>query len=313
LSEKLQIVGVGLATLDILIRLQEMPTWDAGGNLDAIKIDGGGPVGTGLAAAARLGARTGFIGTAGSEDLGALKINFLKREGIDVSRMVIRTGPEPDVVLVYVLTQTGERTFSFCKDRFTTELQPGELDRDYILSADYLHLDGYHRSAEIQAARWMREAGKSVLLDAARTSDDGVDADMRELVKLSTALICGTGFSHALTGLQDVYTAGRAALAMGPEIFVETRGEDGSYTVTADDQFHTPAFPVPVLDTTGAGDVFHGAYLVGLLHGWDLRKIALFSTAVAAIKCTRLGGRSGIPTFPEVVDFLAMRNIPFKE
>ena len=90
---------------------------------------------------------------------------------------------------------------------------------------------------------------------------------------------------------------------------MQTEGEGGSYTLTAEERFHTPAFDVEVIDTTGAGDVFHGAYIVGLLHGWDLRRVALFSTAVAAIKCTKLGGRAGIPCYDEVLAFLRERNV----
>ena len=96
---------------------------------------------------------------------------------------------------------------------------------------------------------------------------------------------------------------------MGPSIFVQTEGEDGSYTVTGEECFHTPAFRVNVVDTTGAGDVFHGAYIVGLLHGWNPRQIAQFSTAVSAIKCTKLGGRAGIPCFHEVMSFLNERGV----
>jgi sugar/nucleoside kinase (ribokinase family) len=159
----------------------------------------------------------------------------------------------------------------------------------------------------------MRAASKPVLLDAAKTSSECVEPDMRELVGLSSVVICGSGFSRALTGIEDVYKAGEAVLRMGPGIFVETRGEDGAYTVTASDRFHTPAFTVPVVDTTGAGDVFHGAYLIGLLRGWDLRQTALFATAVAGLKCMRLGGRSGIPNYQEVVQFLAQHHINFQE
>ena len=96
---------------------------------------------------------------------------------------------------------------------------------------------------------------------------------------------------------------------LGPRIFVETVGEEGSYTITREEQFHTPAFPVDVVDTTGAGDVFHGAYIVGMLHGWDLRQIAQFSTAVSALKCTRLGGRAGIPDLASTLHFLQERHI----
>jgi len=86
-------------------------------------------------------------------------------------------------------------------------------------------------------------------------------------------------------------------------------GDRGSYTVTGDDRFHTPAFPVDAVDTTGAGDVFHGAYIVGLLHGWNPKQVALFSTAVSAIKCTQLGGQEGIPSFDATLEFLRDRGI----
>jgi len=103
--------------------------------------------------------------------------------------------------------------------------------------------------------------------------------------------------------------AGRAALALGPRIVVQTAGDEGSWTTTHDDEFATPCFAVDVVDTTGAGDVFHGAYIVGLLHGWDLRQTALFSAAVAALKCTRLGGRLGIPSMEQTLAFLHERDI----
>ena len=137
----------------------------------------------------------------------------------------------------------------------------------------------------------------------------------RELIPYVDVLITGEGYARGLTGIDDIWAAGEAVLQLGPRIFCETVGAAGSYTIAATDggrpaeRFHTPAFEVNVVDTTGAGDVFHGAYIVGLLHGWDLRQVALFSTAVSAIKCTKLGGRAGIPNYQEVLAFLAERGI----
>jgi sugar/nucleoside kinase (ribokinase family) len=101
-------------------------------------------------------------------------------------------------------------------------------------------------------------------------------------------------------------------LDLGPRVFVETGGEKGSYTITAKERFHTPAFQIDIVDTTGAGDVYHGAYIAGLLRGWDLSQIALFSSAVSALKCTKLGGRAGIPTFGETLAFLHTRGIELR-
>ncbi|HNT75034.1 MAG TPA: PfkB family carbohydrate kinase [Anaerolineae bacterium] len=302
------IIGLGMACLDILIRLKDMPTWERGARLNAMAIEGGGPVATALVAAARLGVPTGFVGTYGSDRLGQIKLQTLLEHGLDVSRALQRPGPDDQVVLVHVHAETGERVFSGTHYAQRRPLTPDELDREYLTAADYLHLDGMHADAALEAARWMHEAGKTVMLDGSATRGP-VSEKMRALVGAADILICGTGFGPALTGLSDLWDAGAAILDMGPRIVVQTEGKDGSYTVTRDERFHVPTFDVDVVDTTGAGDVFHGAYLVGLLHGWDLHTVAVFSTAVSALKCTQLSGRRGIPTYEETLAFLRQRGV----
>jgi sulfofructose kinase len=301
----LQVAGVGLSTIDVLARLEEMPTWQKGAFLGEIGFDGGGPVGTALVAAARLGVRTGYVGICGSDEAAKLKLLYLTRDGVDTSRVMVRPKPENQLVLVFVQQSSGDRVFGLIKDQ-DDALKPEELDRDYITCADYLHLDGYHQKAALQAAQWMHAAGKKVMLDAPRGG-----ADMRhvigELVEVCDVFIGGSGVCQELSGKSDIWDAGEAVLRMGPQVVVQTEGELGSNTITADERFHTPAFPVEVVDTTGAGDVFHGAYLAGLLRGWDLRQTARFASAVSALKCKHLGGRRGSPYKAEVDEFLLQR------
>jgi sugar/nucleoside kinase (ribokinase family) len=300
----LDIIGLGLSTLDVLMRLGEMPTWERGCSLSGFRLDGGGMVGTACVAAARLGARVGYVGTAGSDEAADLKLRSLREAGVDLSRMRIDDGPEREVVVVCVQEETGERLFLGLKGIRSSMLTAEDLDRDYIASAPFLHLDGWHPEAALQAARWTHEAGGRVAMDASKTDGRPVGDGTRELVAQVDILICGSGFGKSFTGSDDTWEAGRKMLKAGPSIVVQTEGERGSYTVTADECFHTPAFPVEVVDTTGAGDVFHGAYLVGLLKGWDLPTVARFSTAVSALKCLQLGGRRGIPTFEQTMAFL---------
>lgn len=302
----LDVVGLGLATLDVLVRLQAMPTWERTGSLSAFGFDGGGPVGTACVAVSRLGANVGYVGTAGTDLCAELKVRSLLEKGVDISRLVRRDQPENQIIMVYVHEETGERIFSGLKDLSANPLRVSELDREYITSARYLHLDGFHHEAALQAAKWMHAAGKYVMLDGSSTCGP-ISPEMRALVAETDILICGSGFGPALTGEHDLWQAGKAMVRMGPRIVVQTEGKDGSYTVTPDDHFHTPAFEVKVLDTTGAGDVFHGAYLVGLLKGWNLKTITLFATAVSALKCAKLGGREGIPAFDDVLSFLRER------
>jgi sulfofructose kinase len=301
------IIGLGLATLDILIRLGDLPTWERGAGCSAVGFDGGGPVGTACVAAARLGARVGFVGTAGNDQLADLKMQSMLVDGVDLSYLARRENPENQVVVVYVNQDTGERVFSGLHSFGNEPLQVDELDYGYITSARYLHLDGTHIEAAQQAAEWMHSTGKKVSLDCAKSDGRSIWGKLQELVPYADILICGSGFGRALTGHSDQWRAGESILSLGPQIVVQTEGKDGSYTLTAEERFHTPAFDVQVLDTTGAGDVFHGAYLVGLLHGWNLQDVAIFATAVSAIKCTYLGGRKGIPTFEQTLSFLQQR------
>jgi sugar/nucleoside kinase (ribokinase family) len=308
LMDRVKVVGLGMACLDIVVRMHDMPTWEQGTRLEAVTIDGGGPVATAVVAVQRLGVPAGFIGTCGSDRLGDIKMQTLVEQGLDVSQVVRRDGPEDQTVLVSVHAETGERVFSGYKHWARTPLSANEINRDYIVAADYLHLDGTHPEAALQAAHWMHEAGKTVVLDGSSTREP-VRPAMRALVEEADILISGSGFGPSLTGLANVWEIGEAIVRTGPKIVVQTEGKAGAFTVTADEHFHTPSFDVEVLDTTGAGDVFHGAYIVGLLNGWDLRQTAWFATAVSALKLRKLGGRAGIPAFEETLDFLAARGI----
>ncbi|MCB2172239.1 hypothetical protein KQH65_05840 [archaeon] len=303
-----QIVGIGRCTLDIIFRLPEYPTWEKGVVYDEYSIDGGGQVGTGLVAASKLGATTGYIGTAGSDYAGDLKLESLREWGVDTSRVIRRMGPDEQVILVTVQSGTGERVFNH-SDRLDAEpITLDELDYDYITSADYLLLDGSHPEAALETAKWMREAGKQVMLDGSKTAES-IKESTRRLIPFVDVLVCGDGFGEKLAGVGDVFEAGERVLDMGPRIFVETLGERGSVTVTLKKNFETPSFEIEVKDTTGAGDVFHGAYLYGLINGWNPERIALFSTAVSALKCTRMGGRRSSPTLGEVLEFLQSHGI----
>jgi ribokinase len=306
MAGNLQIVGLGMATLDVLLRLKQMPNWEHGTRVEEFRLEGGGPVGTAMVASAKLGARVGFIGTAGTDQSADIKLCSMVDSGIDLSRLVRHEGPDDQIIIVHVHTETGERIFSGVGNISRLPLRVDDLDREYITSAEYLHLDGFHYDAALQSAKWMKEAGKKVVYDGG-TTNGRVGDSTRKLIEYVDVLITGAGFAKGLTDIDDIYEAGKAILKMGPSILIETVGDQGSYTVTADECFHTPAFNVGVIDTTGAGDVFHGAYIVGLLHKWNLQQIAQFSSAVSAIKCTKFGGRAGIPRFDEVITFLKDR------
>jgi sulfofructose kinase len=305
---RLEIIGMGLRCIDIVMSCTEMPTWGKSSFVDAFTIQGGGPAGTAMVAASRLGAVTGYVGTIGNDHISELKRKSMTMYDVDISRIVERPFPENQVIFVYVNKETGERVFALLANYLENPVTPAELDWGYLTSADFLLLDGVYPEASIQAAHWMHEAGKTVVIDMWKTNEPVPDWK-RELVTLTDIVICGEGFAAAYSGEHDIYKAGRAMLATGPRIVVETVGERGCYTITETEAFHTPAFDVSVVNTTGAGDVFHGAYITGLLKGWDLRTVALFASAVSAVTCTRLGGYDRFPVYTDVVSFLNKHNI----
>ncbi len=295
------VVGVGLSTLDIVQRLEHLPTWDNPGRIDDILFDGGGPAATALATVSRFGERTGFVGTVGNDWVGEVKLRSLREHGVDVTRVRSRDQPETQVIFCYVDSRSGERIFSGSKDFGRDPLRVAELDEAYIAGAELLHMDGFHHEAALQAARWMKAAGKTVVLDGSAVSGNTLPPQFAALVEFTDVLVCGDGFVQALTGHDDDIAAATSALERGPEIVVITKGAEGSHLVTASERLVAPAFPIDVVDTTGAGDVFHGAFIYGLLQDWSLDQVLEFSSATAALACTRLGGRAGIPTLAEVL------------
>ena len=207
----MEIIGLGMATLDILIRLRQMPTWQGCGSFSAFEMDGGGMAATACVAAAKLGAQVGFIGTTGDDENAERKLASFRAAGVDLSRMAIRPMAEDQLVLVYVHEETGERTFCGMRHPADSALQVAELDRDYIQAAKYLHLDGYHPEAAIQAAGWAHQAGMQVSLDGSKTDGGPLSVQTIEIVRQTDILICASGFAQSLTGLADPQSARRAA------------------------------------------------------------------------------------------------------
>jgi len=305
----LEIVGLGLCTLDVLVRLKACPSWSKPVRFDQMCFDGGGQTGTALCAAAKLGARSGFIGTAGNDWFGVHKLQSLQDASVDIKHVIHRNEPDNHVVLVFVDNKCGERSFNLKHDFYQNTLHPHEIDKAYLTQAEFLITEGHHFEATLAAAAWMHAEGKKVMLDGAATTALTLPEEKIALTQVTDILICGAGFAEALTGEGNLHHAGRATLSYGPEMVVITQGEQGSTFFSKDETFHTPAFEVNAIDTTGAGDVFHGAFLVGLLKGWNMRRVCRFATAVAGIECTFLGGRSGIPSYSQVEDFLKRRGL----
>jgi sugar/nucleoside kinase (ribokinase family) len=301
------VVGLGYNAYDTLgiALVDEMPAFDdvRGIHLADWVHDGGGPVGTALTAAARLGAQTGYVGVLGDDAEGRFLHDLFVREGVDVSHLRMSGDAGTNVCFILVQASTGKRAI-FCHRRVDARaLTLDEADRAYIQAARALHLDSQFLPAAIQAARWAREASVKVCFDGNHPRP-GLD----ELLPLVDWLVVAETFPAAYTGLDDPQQAAQALLAtfaslstsLGPELLVVTQGERGCEVWTRDDHLIAPGFAVQVVDTTGAGDAFHGGFLYAMLQGWDLQRAVTFANAVAALNCQTLGGRRGLPSLAQV-------------
>jgi sulfofructose kinase len=295
------VVGVGINVVDYLFRIPRFPTPDTKSDALAVTTQGGGLTATAMVACARLGLRTRYIGKFGSDEVGRMARQMLAVEGLDLGESVQADDAPHRLCVVLVEEATGHRTIVRHRD-LRIWLQPEELSREAVCAGRLLHLDGYEGSAAIQAARWAREAGIPVSVDA----EDSTER-REELFRLADILIVSRVFGQELTGKADVTDMLHGLVRLGPACVGVTLGDKGSALLHREEIVEAPAFPVDVVDTTGAGDVFHGAFVYGLLQGWEAGDILLFANAVSALKCTRLGGRAGIPRVAEVRTFLGAR------
>ncbi len=295
-----QVVGIGFAVIDYLGIVPHMPQFD---DTRAIAVRewlvaGGGPVSTALVTLARLGIRTAYVGVLGDDMVGREVRRELVREGVDVGHLRHQTDVRSPATLVLVEAETGRRAFISFRDPDAAVTLTAS-DRQVIERARIVHLDGWYPDLGLLAAKVARDAGALVSLDAYRLT--GRTADW---VASADVLIAAEPFPREFTGRSDLRQASEALLDEGPRLVVTTLSERGCLVVSREEAFHSPGINVPVVDTTGAGDAFHGGFLYGLLQGWDLARTARFANVVGALACRALGGRTSIPTLGELENYL---------
>lgn len=299
------VVGLGYCPYDILAVVPHMPVFDdvRMTHATALVHDGGGPVGTALAAIARLGIPAGYIGVLDNDREGRWLRELFIAEGVDVSRLRMRDGAGTNVCLLLVEEETARRAI-VCRPQVSpAALALDEEDRRYVQAGRALHLDGQFLPAAIQAARWAREAGVPICFDGNHPRPG-----LEELLPLVDWLVVAESFPRKATGQADPSRAAEELLSLGPRLLVVTLGEVGCQAWTRPatpgaalrGPISMPAFPVQAVDTTGAGDAFHGGFVYAMLQGWELPRVLAFANAVAGLNCQTLGGRRGLPDLPAV-------------
>ena len=297
------IVAIGVNCMDHVTIVRRT---DAGEEFGPILAQGGGLAATAACAIGRLGASVELWATVGGDHHGRMITHELQAFGVSTDQLRVRQGMRTGLGFIEVDAETGERTIYFSADRRQT-VNEDELgfDSERVRGAKALLVDLAMPRVATRAAKVAREAGIPVVADIFH-----LDGPYAELVPFIDALIIPEEAGELLVGTRDFPAAVRKMAALGPKMPAVTCGPAGCYYydhAAGGKVFHCSAFKIRAVDTTGCGDSFHGAFAYALAQGWDVHRCVRFSSAVAALKATKQGGRSGLPTLTEVERFLAER------
>ena len=329
----IDIVGIGASTLDRFIVVDHYPTGREVQQVVSATTDGGGPVATALAVAGKYGARTAMIDSIGDDMVGCHILDDFEKYNVNTEAIQVERGTNSGVATILVKQSTGERAVFF--ERSTaTEPEFLEAHKQLIESANILHINGRHRQLMHSAMVVAKEVGTIISLDGGAQR---YDKDMKPITEASHIVIVARDYAEKYTGTTNLEDACRIIYERGAIIAGVTDGANGSYFVWPDGTaYRCKPFPQhTVVDTTGAGDSFHGAFLANLAHTinhmkgqdhtsmskldgasirvvellkhcahFDLEKAAIFASAVASLNTQGIGGRSPLPTLQSVQELI---------
>ncbi len=249
---------------------------------------------TALVVLARWGISARFSGIVCEDPFGRLILQGLEEEQIDTSAVLLRKGDHSQFAFICVERETGKRTIFWGRPAHPS-FPAAEIPDGFLDGVDALHLDGLFLKASLHLAKEARERKIPVILDAG-----SLRPGMLELVRYTDHLIAAENFMDQFQPELPLTTRMRRLRQMGPRVVTVTLGRKGSVSLWKRATSRLPALRVQARDTTGAGDVFHGAYIYGLLQGWPVPERIRWATVAAGLSCRFLGGRSGIPALREV-------------
>lgn len=297
--ETVEVIGVGQACVDYLGRLKTYPEEDGKVELLDINTQCGGPASTALVTLSRLGIKTGFFGSIGDDPLGEEIIKGLKDDNIDISGLKINPGHTSQFAFIAINAGDGRRTI-FWHRGSTPPLKAQDIDLGIYPNARFLHVDSLMVEAIGEAVKQAKQRQMKVVMDAG-TLREGI-LDILEMVDV---LIASEQFSIQLApDYKDPKYPLKKMLSYGVKEAIITLGSRGSVGLSKDEFIKQEAYSVRAVDTTGAGDVYHGAYIYGLINDWNMKECMRFASAVSAIKCMKIGARQGIPHLDQVKRFM---------
>ena len=294
-AEKLfDVVGVGLNATDTLILLDRFPAYAGKVPFTREVLSPGGQVASAMVCCAKLGLRVKYIGTCGDDERGRIQMDSLRASGINIDDVQVRENCPNQTAYILIDQSTGERTVLWRREDCLA-LLPDSITPAMITSARLLHIDGHDTPAVARAAQIARQHGIPVTIDI-DTIYHGFDHVLQHvdyLVTSSEFPVQWTGQADPLKALATIQNEFHLPVA------AMTLGSHGSLARVDGKFYYSPAYVVNCTDTTGAGDIFHGAFCYAVLAGLPIQQTLDLSNALAALNCTALGARGKLATLEE--------------
>ncbi len=303
-SKRFDVVGFGLNSVDHICVVKHHPRLDSKQQLVTYDVQPGGQVPTALVALQRWGLQTAYVGAFGDDHGGTMAKAALLGDGIDLAATAVRSGTRHQVSVILVDDISGERSV-MGETPGLLRLRDDELNKEMLTSGRILLMDAVDIPTACMAAAWAQEAEVRTVLDIDEPAL-GID----DLLKLTDVLIAGSEFPAKLTGKTDLREALGDIAARGPSFVGVTLGAGGALALVRGQFHYVPAFRLPVVDSTGAGDIFHAGSIYGLLKGWPVDDTIRFAAAAAALKCGKLGARPGIPGLERALSLAKVNGRP---
>ncbi len=298
-KSEIDCLGLGIIPYDLLYFIDEYP--EAGTKIDAVDFhqQGGGPVPSAMIGLARLGCSTAMIAAVGGDPFGELGIKELKDNNVDHTHMIIKKDKASALATGWIERgeEGGRRTMVLARD---IAVEPSDLDTDSYPIPRAVHLDGRDLEACLRLAEWAKEQGALISFDIGSMRND-----VSPIFPLVDHLVVAHDYAFGFTKERSIERAIDALAEHCNGTIVITEGIKGSTGREGGELVRQRAYKVDSVDTTGAGDAFHTGYIYGLLHDMNLQERLRFGAAVAALKCTKPGARTGLPTLSEVEEFIS--------
>lgn len=293
---RFDILGIGENATDTVLRLPQFPALGSKAELLSAEILPGGQVATTMIACQRWGLKTHYVGCVGDDSAGELHRRELKLAGVRIDLLrVPRAMSQASFILVD--TKTGERTIAWIREPQLT-VPPSFLKREWVTSAQLLHIDGHDPQTTRVAASWARAVGIPVVADL-----DHVSSGILRLLPFVDYPVTSKEFPMDASSDKNLLAAlPRLHCKFGFRAICATLGMYGALAWDGNRFWYAPSYKVRVADTTGAGDLFHAGFSYGILQGWDLHRTLDFSCAAAGLNCESLGARGGMASLRKIRD-----------